>query len=73
MQIKRTYQKIMFAGIDVKYILTSKKGLTVTIVREFDNTYDADEWFKKRELYMRRAFQNLEVLCHNVKPMIQKG
>jgi hypothetical protein len=67
MQIKKIYQNLMFAGIDAKYILTSKKGLKVTIVRKFDNTYEADEWFKKRELYMQRAFQNLEVLCHNVK------
>ncbi len=72
MQIKKTYQKLIPCGIEAKYICTSKKGLKVIIVRCFDTFIEADLWFKKRELYLRRAFQNLEVLCHNVK-LLKKG
>ena len=67
MQIKKAYQKIIPHGIEAKFTCTSKKGLKVIIVRRFDTYFEADMWFKKRELYMQRAFKNLDVLCHNVK------
>ncbi len=66
MQIKRIYQKIIPYGVEAKFICTSKNGLKVIITRCFDTYIEADMWFKKRELYMQRAFQNLEVLCGNV-------
>ena len=67
MQIKRIYQKIIPYGVEVKFICTSKNGLKVIITRCFDTYFEADMWFKKSELYIQRAFQNLEVLCGNVK------
>ena len=67
MQINKAYQKIIPYGVEAKFTCNSKKGLKVVITRVFDSSFEADAWFKKRELYMQRAFQNLEVLCHNVK------
>ena len=67
MQLTKKFQKLIPYGTELIIQVSSKKGLKVKIVRQFENNFSADQWFKKRELYLRNAFRNLEVLCDNVR------
>ena len=67
MQITKKYQKLIPHGVEAKFNCQSKKGLKVTITRNFETFFEADSWFKKREFYLRNALRNLEVLCNNAR------
>ncbi len=67
MKLTKKFQKLIPYGTELIIQVSSKKGSKVKIVRQFENNFLADQWFKKRELYLRNAFRNLEVLCLDVK------
>ena len=67
MQIRKTYQKLIPRGIEARFNLVSKKNLKATITKTFNSQYEAESWFTRREIFLCRAFQNLEVLCSDVK------